>query len=89
MRTLIRRLLAAVTHCTPGYSPTAAPLPRRGDAVEAWLRAHRDRHASVTRDPEWEALDWVLDDYRLHADTGTPLGQEACDCGHCCEEVTS
>lgn len=56
-----------------------SPLPRRGDDVECWLKQHRDT---------WQAgsylhgaLDSLLDDYRLHADTGTPLndplGEEA------------
>lgn len=65
------------------------PLPARGDHVEAWLKAHRDRFADgFTRDPQWEALDQLLDDYRLHADTGTPLGQHACDGPHCdCAET--
>jgi len=50
------------------------PLPRRGDAVEAWLLRWRDE-----MDPGSEAmsiLDGMLDDYRLHADTGTPLNEE-------------
>lgn len=54
--------------------------PRRGDAIEAWLKEQRDRHADgYTRDPEWEALDGLLDTYRLHADTCTPLGEHVCE----------
>lgn len=68
----------------PEEGPPTPPLPRRGDATEAWLRAHRDRHTDGhTRDPEWEALDAALEDYRLHADTGTPLGEHACDGAGC------
>lgn len=48
--------------------------PRRGDAVEAWLKGQRDdRPADSTA---WHALDIALDDYRLHADTGTSLDQQ-------------
>lgn len=78
MKRTLRRLLAA------------PPLPRRGDLVEAWLKAQRDRHTDgFTRDPEWEALDRALDDYRLHADTGTPLGEHVCEGGNCddCREA--
>ena len=76
--TFLRRLLAALTHSGPGYD--TAPLPARGDAVDTWLRAQRDAHTDgYTRDPEWEAIDAVLDAYRLHADTGTPLDQHVCE----------
>ncbi|WP_439947220.1 hypothetical protein [Streptomyces sp. BBFR109] len=50
---------------------------RRGDQFEAWLKAQRDAcfgHAS-----SWAAVDGLLDQYRLHADTGTPLGEHVCD----------
>lgn len=58
-----------------------AALPVRGDAVEMWLKAQRDSYDEYY--PEWQALDDALDDYRLHADTGVPLGQHACDGPHC------
>lgn len=86
-----RRLLAAVTHSGPGYD--LPPLPARGDAVEAWLRAARDVHSDrygVT--PAWFVLDDLLDLYRLHADTGTPLTEHVCQgqvIGDCeCLETT-
>jgi DNA polymerase-3 subunit epsilon len=58
--------------------------PARGDAVEQWLKAQRDAHLDGynSPSPEWHALDRVLDDYRLHADTGTPLGEHACEGGN-------
>ena len=47
--------------------------PQREDAVATWLKKRRDQNP---RDPQaWFALDNALDDYRLHADTGTPLTQ--------------
>ncbi|MGW7001327.1 exonuclease domain-containing protein [Streptomyces sp. NPDC054933] len=56
-----------------------APIPHqpvRGDAVEAWLKQQRDAHLDgYGRNPEWYALDDLLDTYRLHADTCTPLGE--------------
>lgn len=53
--------------------------PRRGDTVEAWLKAQRDASADPA---EWQAMDGLLDLYRLHADTGTPLDQHACEAGN-------
>jgi hypothetical protein len=49
--------------------------PERGDEVEAWLKRRRDSHvdAGGWGSPEWHAVDSLLDDYREHADTGTPL----------------
>lgn len=52
--------------------------PRRGDAFEAWLKAQRDEYHQTTS-PQWLALDEVLDAYRLHADTGTPLPEHVCE----------
>lgn len=59
----------------------AAFTPARGDAVEAWLRAHRDSY-DRDHDRQWPAIDEMLDDYRLHADTGTPLDQHCCEGGN-------
>jgi hypothetical protein len=55
----------------------AADHPRRGDEFEAWLKAQRDEHPRPSH--AWFMVDCVLDTYRLHADTGTPLA------GHVCE----
>jgi hypothetical protein len=50
---------------------------RRGDGFEAWLKAQRDAAADY---PEaHQAADGLLDLYRLHADTGTPLGEHVCE----------
>lgn len=59
-----------------GDSRVIPHQPRRGSDVEQWLRRKRDEYevAPGVRDAaEWNALDNLLDDYRLHADTGTPL----------------
>lgn len=56
---------------------TTETQARRGDAFAAWLKAQRDAcfgHAS-----SWAAVDGLLDQYRLHADTGTPLGEHVCE----------
>ncbi|MFJ2630911.1 hypothetical protein ACIO6U_02965 [Streptomyces sp. NPDC087422] len=74
MRASLRRALAALTHSGPGYDLT--PLPARGDAVETWLKGQRDEHCDqYGPDPDWYALDAVLNCYRFHADTRTPLDQ--------------
>jgi len=49
--------------------------PERGDMVEAFLKEERDGWPE--KSTIWNVLDGLLDDYRLHADTGTPLDQEA------------
>jgi hypothetical protein len=47
----------------------------RGDAVAEWLRQRRERYYDFSgkRTGSWYALDDLLNDYRDHADTGTPL----------------
>jgi hypothetical protein len=63
-------------------------MPSRDDAVAAWLKAERDRWEQH-RDIEWDALDNLLDEYRLHADTRTPLNEHACSGPFCeCDEAT-
>lgn len=59
-------------------------LPRRGDAVEAWLKRQRDSiRVQDAYDARWVALlDELLDAYRLHADTGTPLHEHCCEGGN-------
>lgn len=49
--------------------------PRRDDAVAAWLKSRRDEYTRNEVDDVngWFVLDNLLDDYRLHADTGAPL----------------
>ena len=49
-------------------------MPKRGDEVETWIKNFRGKFSKVS--DEWHAIDWLLDDYRLHADTGTPLHAE-------------
>lgn len=87
----LRRALAALTHSGPGYD--LPHRPARGDDVEAWLRIERDRYEDhYGRMPAWYAIDRVLDTYRLHADTGTPLTEHVCEgrvVGDCdCLEAT-
>lgn len=82
------KFLDALTHSGPGYDLT--PRPARGDDFEAWLKAQRDRY-DERHDTEWDVLDGLLDRYRLHADTGTPLTEHVCEgrvVGDCdCMEV--
>lgn len=73
MPNLWRRLHAALTHTGPGYDTT--PLPRRSDAFDHWLRDQREQSDPIT----WHVIDGLLDRYRLHADTRTPLNEHVCE----------
>ncbi len=57
--------------------------PQRGDEIEAWIRDARNRHyePGPNHAREWTALDDLLDDYRLHADLGSPLSQPVSEHG--------
>lgn len=44
--------------------------PERDDAVEVWIKAHRDEYRPGGDIEEWSTLDRLLDAYRLAADTG-------------------
>jgi hypothetical protein len=55
---------------TVGKSQPA--VPRRGDVIEQWLQAQRDNSTSWSARSE---LDYLLSQYRLHADTRTPLAE--------------
>lgn len=52
--------------------------PRRGDPVAEWLKRKRDeREADGREDADpYSTIDDLLDDYREHADTGTPLSRD-------------
>ena len=50
--------------------------PRRGDPVEAWIKTWRDKFTDTWGDSAYWSIDAMLDDYRLHADTGVPLESE-------------
>ncbi|TXJ78591.1 hypothetical protein E2C11_16420 [Streptomyces lavendulae] len=65
-------------YCPSEARPAGTQQPRRGDQVEAWLRARRDEHRD-TGHGVWSTLDALLDQYRLLADTGTPLGEHVCE----------
>lgn len=54
---------------------------RRDSDVAAWIKAYRDQYAEPKDSPyshpfAWHVLDELLNDYRDHADTGVPLGEE-------------
>jgi len=64
---------------TPGNRPIQL---RQADIVETWIRNHRQSYPDGSG--HWQAVNELLDDYRLHAVTGTPLGQHACEHTYCC-----
>lgn len=57
-------------------APPAVHEPRRGSDVEQWLRRERDRYGQDRSVTEWRVLDDLIDDYRLHADTGVPIDSD-------------
>jgi hypothetical protein len=62
-----------------GHLPAREPLD---DDVTAWIKRHRDRWAAPTGEAHpnhWHALDALLDDYRAHRATGTPLDQDVAE----------
>lgn len=61
-----------------GEQPTTEARPQRGDQFEAWLKTQRNEHRDDDRG-QWTTLNTLLDLYRLHADTGTPLGEHVCE----------
>jgi hypothetical protein len=58
--------------------PPADTRPCRGDGFESWLKVQRDL-CSDYPSPAWNVMDGLLDQYRLHADTGTPLSEHVCE----------
>ncbi len=85
-RTRLFQLLA------PSPSEPERYIPARDDDFATWLKARRDDlldgYGADCPPPAWHTVDALLDLYRLHADTATPLGQHVCeagnrdDCGH-------
>lgn len=57
--------------------------PRRDDEVAKWLKARRDELPRDHWGNHWSLIDGLLDDYRLHADTSTPLDQHVCTTTPC------
>jgi hypothetical protein len=50
--------------------------PKRGDQVEAWIKKIRDMYSPQFQPEAHEALNYLLDQYRLHSDLGKSLGEE-------------
>lgn len=55
-----------------------------------WLKAWREKYDDDTKHfndfpSPYYLIDQMLDEYRLHADTATPLDQHACDGPNCTE----
>jgi hypothetical protein len=82
----VARLVEEIPEVTGYVWPsTDRRLPARGDNVEAWLKRARDAYSPYGKEGDYfRLLDDLLDDYRLHADTGTPLAEHACEGSYCC-----
>lgn len=50
--------------------------PQREDGFEVWLRSMREEFLENTN--EWNTVDYLLDQYKLHSQTRTPLDEHAC-----------
>ncbi|MET8694758.1 hypothetical protein ABZV65_19695 [Streptomyces bauhiniae] len=81
--TLVQRRIVPVATTYTVEQGGAEARPRRGDQFEAWLKAQRDLYDRTDQREEssefWHEFDRALDLYRLHADTGTPLGEHVCE----------
>lgn len=73
----LRRLAAGERDEQQTQQDGAETRPARGDQFEAWLKAQRDEYGPGSL--QWPGLDDLLDLYRLHADTDTPLGEHVCE----------
>ena len=70
----VRDAIAALRTGKP--RPPTVHRPQRGSDVEAWIERARDAFAHTSDRASiaaWAALDDLLDDYQLHADTGATL----------------
>jgi hypothetical protein len=68
-----------------GQAPEPPAEPARGDDVEAWIKRARDAYSPFDEEGDYfRLLDGLLDDYRLHRVTGTPLTEHACEGPNCC-----
>ena len=69
-------------HRGPSYNPAPRPTPQRGDDFERWLKWYRDQESDGSdgyKSNLYPVIDWLLDEYRLHCDTGTPLSEHVCE----------
>lgn len=79
------RAIRAVSRITGGLADQAqrfhkemTEMPRRDDAVAVWLKAYRDQFNKNDGNHivQWNALDDLLDEYRLRSDTGLSLADD-------------
>lgn len=62
-------------HLEPGAGvASGVATPRRDDDVATWIRRRREEMPADSAD--WYLIDGMLDNYRLHADTGVPLDRD-------------
>lgn len=68
-------LMQRVRQETKPTSALVDHVPHRGSNVEAWLKRYRDQF-SRSNGSVWNIIDDLLDNYREHGDTGTPLSED-------------
>ncbi len=77
--TFWRRVSDVLHHRYP--HPEPVHMPRHGDAVDLWLKARRDEFSEAV-DTQWDTIDDLVNDYRLHAALQTPLDQAVTEDGY-------
>jgi hypothetical protein len=72
----VKDSILPVVTATLNWAQEQPHFPRRGDAVEAWIEAHRDQYEDGGNDLAYDALDTLLGGYRYRADIGISLTDE-------------
>lgn len=78
-----KKFKQALFHQGPSYEPRGNfRTPCKDDDVARWLKWLRDQESNGSdgyKSNLYPVLDWLLDEYRLHCDTGTPLNEHVCE----------
>ena len=73
-RRVLKEALLPIVVATLNYEDEKPHQAKRDDDVDKWLKRQRLNYS--VHSFEHTLLENLLDDYRLHADTGTPLSED-------------